>query len=303
MKAMLILGLVAFTLYDLTIGPIPSIDVPQIPSCYTFLKRRDPRATLLEVPQVYPAIGGSLNLSTDCAYWQSFHGMRTSAGYSGKHNIKWEETLGYSSPFLETRLSNPSYPENPEKGCCFDLVCDAGFRDYTWLYLTTHGFRYIVLHHGGEYHDKFPPLYLDAVKGLLRVASIFEDDRTVVYDRDLLPLPSRPTLLCTEGWRQRVDWQNRRVGHLAKSGRIAVYNPDPDRELQFVIEAAAAREPRRVRLRSGDAELALGHPIGRPARLRQPQVPAPRRSPGVDPRERRRSPGEDRPCPSPLGRR
>jgi hypothetical protein len=256
MKAVLSLGLVAFTLYDLTSGPIPSADVPPIPPCYTFVKRRDPRATLLEVPQVYPSIGSSLHVSTDGAYWQSFHGMQTSAGYSGQHNVKWDETLGYTSPFLETRLSNPNYPENPEKGCCIDLVCDVGFRDYTWLYLTTHGIRYIVLHHGSEYRDKFPPLYLDATKGLLRVASIFEDDRAVVYDRDLLPRPSRPTLLCTEGWRQRVAWRDRWVGHLAKTGRIAVYNPDPDRELQFAIEAVAAREPRRLRLRSGDAELA-----------------------------------------------
>src|SRR5262249_32805500 len=39
---------------------------------------------------------------------------RTSAGYSGQANRRFDDLVAYNSPFLLTRLLNPAYPERPD---------------------------------------------------------------------------------------------------------------------------------------------------------------------------------------------
>ncbi len=251
MMVFLYLSLILFTFYDLCMVNIPPSSVPSIPPCYAFIKASDPQATLLEIPQVYPTIGASLTMTTDCAYWQATHGLPTSAGYSGQSNIRWDELVGYPSPFLETRLILPGYPENPQGGFFLDIVGQFSFRDYTWLYLTTHGFRHVVLHHGLDYRDKFPPQHFEGIKAQLEDTKIFEDERTVVYERAKLPAPTKPVLMCTTGWHARVVWRDRIAAFCGKTADVLLYNPTPDQDLQLVLEAAGVRQPRRVKLRAG----------------------------------------------------
>ena len=85
-----------------------------------------------------------------------------------------------------------------------------------------------------EYH-----LAVGRLKSLLRHAQIFEDEDTAVYDRTLLRLPQRPTLVCTYGWRHRNPWKGRQTCSVAGRAQVAVFNPDPEQPVAFTVEAAA----------------------------------------------------------------
>jgi hypothetical protein len=242
-------GLLAFadlmTVPYANLGPIP----PQ-PACYEIVRKRDPDAILLEVPQLNTAH----HLAAACTYWQSFHRGRTATGYTAFFNTKHEELLASSSPFSALRLADPSYLRNPEDET-FDLVTGTRFHDQVWIYTRVHGFDYIVLHHApGSYPDL--PVRLDRIKALLEDAKFHEDDASVIYDVTRLPPPTRPVVLCTEGWHQRVPDNDRVRCAVAKVARLAVYNPNAHRELTIEIEARALRRPKLARLMIGDIELA-----------------------------------------------
>ena len=72
--------------------------------------RRNPHARILEIP--YLGAGGS-DLNSACFYWQSVHGLTTSAGFSGHPNYRQESMIGYGCPFRGGVLTSPKYAENP----------------------------------------------------------------------------------------------------------------------------------------------------------------------------------------------
>ena len=133
------------------------------------------------------------------------------------------------------------------------MTGEVAFRDYAWLYLRAHDFRFVVLHQwpGSVTHL---PVRLDRLKLLLDVAKVYDDGATVVYDRDRLPLPTHPVLLTLRGWRPAWDGKMIRVADHEAS--LLVYNPDPDHEVQIGLNAAALHQDRQVRLRAGQKELA-----------------------------------------------
>jgi hypothetical protein len=262
-------------LADLAQPWFATAEIPPLPLCYARLLKQNPRATFFEVP--HTASGGS-DLSALCAYWQSFHRGRTSAGYSGQANRPFDDLLTRNSPFLSGRLANPAYLRSPDdylnrgqprgKGeACFDVVYTTGenavgFRDSVWLYLTMHGFDYLVIHKGRlAPADVF--VALGRVEEQLRGANISDDAATAVYDRNRLGPPTRPVILTMRGWRAAAD-SGRRIRATEREAHLAVYNPDPARPLALALEAKAIREPRTVRLRSSATELARWvYPPGR----------------------------------------
>ena len=64
--------------------------LPAKPAGYRFITDRDPAATILDVPQ-FGTGGGKLNAA--CSYWQSYHRARTTAGYSGQGNIRYDDLM------------------------------------------------------------------------------------------------------------------------------------------------------------------------------------------------------------------
>lgn len=242
-------GLAALAIADLGVAP-PGSEIPAVPACYAMLKRRDPHATLLELPVQR---SGSEVSPQDRTYWQSLHRLRTSAGYSGLRNPLYDHQVFVYNPFPAAR---PGLLADPDSET-FGIVADVGFRDYAWLFLTAHRFDYVVLHHREEDPYRSDPTSLARIRAELRGAEIFEDDAATVYDRARLNPPARPVLVCTEGWRSRAFVkQAPRIFVVSKVGRIAVYSPGPQQELTLSLEAAALRRPRTVRVRAGDVELA-----------------------------------------------
>jgi hypothetical protein len=231
---------------DLTMRGFPRAPVPEVPGCYAFLKQRDPKATLLEIPYE----GGGFYLNSVCTYWQSIHRLTTSAGYSGHVNARHRVLIGDPSPFASTRMKMKTYLEDPLR-FPVELTFDVDFKGYVWLYLTENRLDYIVLH-----LDHVRSESLARIRAILDASKVYEDDSTVVYARSLMPTPTTPIQLTREGWGGRNEWEGRWNSLVPETGRVVIYNPDPAFDLTFHLDAAALRRPRTVLLRTGITELA-----------------------------------------------
>jgi hypothetical protein len=242
-------GLAIAALADLAIIPYATSMIPPMPGCYAFMRRTAPEAAFVEIPQF--GSGGSF-LYAVCGYWQSLHRGRTNAGYCGQGNALFDNLLTWNSPFSATSLARHDYLVNSDR-IALEVLGDVDFRDYAWLYLTAHNFRFAVLHQWPG-SVSYLPVRLDRLKAAMKVAKVYEDAGSVVYDRDRLPLPSRLVLITTRGWRPAWDGKMLRVAN--REARLAVYNPDPKRDIQMRLNAKTFQHARQVRLLSGDKELA-----------------------------------------------
>jgi hypothetical protein len=225
---------------------VPFVEEPRVamPPVYAWLARRDPAATLVEAPQFGSDSANWLGSAT--LYWQSLHGLPTSAGYSGQGNARRDNLATWNSPFFVGRLNDPHYLDNPAS-IAVDMVRGVDFEDYVWLYLTVHDFRYALIHRwSGSAAEQ--TLYLDPVLERLRHAVVFEDAATVLLARDRIHTPRHPVLLCAEGWGHRGLDGGRPSCALERRAKVVVYNPDPEIELTLAIELSALRRRRVVHL-------------------------------------------------------
>lgn len=248
-RAVLFGSLGALALFDLSTVPFSAFTIPEMPSVYADLRGEDPDATFLEIPQ---ASSGGSHLSSLAAYWQSHHRGVTNVGYSGHGNLKFDNLLTWNSPFRAELLADPNYlagPAMPTLG----IVTEANFNDYAWLYLQVHGFRYVVAHRDPRVVPQ-GAARLDRLEARLGAAKIREDSKVLVFDRDLLPAPTRPTLMTTEGW--RPGWHDKPMHVFAREGKFVAYIPDPNQPVRFAVEAKGLRRPVPVRLMAGGRELA-----------------------------------------------
>jgi hypothetical protein len=224
---------------------------PAMPRAYTEIVRRDPDATFLEVPQTK---SGSSRLNAACGYWQSLHHGKTSAGYARAAHETYDDLLGSPTSFAPTILSDPGFATAPE-AAHIDLQPNVSFPDYAWLFLSVHNYGYVVLH---EWPGAWPAGKPDLArwKTLLSAARLYEDGQIAVYARSLMQTPTRPTLLCTAGWRARLPGSDGLECVVAKRAKLAVFNPNAAQPVLLTIEAQAFRRTRWVRLRSGAQVLA-----------------------------------------------
>lgn len=237
------------------LAPVPfgaGAPLPIAPAAYEYVRRADPHAAILEAPMFLSA--QSQDLSSLCSYWQSFHRLKTSAGYTGFPNLDFDGPIVGNSPFAASAMLEPSYLTSPSS---MDLGASAGvdFRAYVWLFLTQHRYDYLIFHHSLPADPTLEGAVARAEE-LLAGAKVFEDGATAVFARSRLAPPSRRVWLCTEGWLDR----DRRAGDLAhaarRTARVVVYQTRPDEPLVFTLRGAALRTPRSVRVRSGGRELA-----------------------------------------------
>jgi hypothetical protein len=241
-RAAVSLGLGAIALADLAMLPfcVPSAP-PPVPPIYAKLLRQHKRAALLEVPQFRS--DGSL-LNAVCGFWQSTHGGRTSAGYSGLPNVAYDNLIYRTSPFQDVRLEDPNYLTEPRIPR-LDLLRDVDFEAYVWLYLTYHDYRFIVLHREGLGGD---PTHLVRLHERLRAALVNEDASLSIYDRDRLARPTAVTMLLAQDWRQRSGFGDHLTCALGRAAKVVVYQPVESGEVQLTLTAIAFRKPRDVRL-------------------------------------------------------
>jgi hypothetical protein len=247
-----VFGLLAtVSLVDLSSVPYLTLDIPSMPKCYETILKTDPGATFVDVPQFN---SGAFQLPSVCTYWQSFHGGKTSAGYTAFLNADYDNLLFYNSPFDAFKLAQPSYLTLPDQES-FELAQGVDFKSYAWLYLKIHDLRYVVVHHKPGDFPEFP-VHLDRLETLLQDAKVFEDADTAVFDRDRLPKPTKPVMLYAEGWGDRTFGSNGRSCMLGLKAKVHLYNPDPDQPLAFGIEVKANQKPRHVTLKSRGFEIA-----------------------------------------------
>lgn len=255
-------GLGAVALLDLSNRPFPTVPIPPLPAAYDFIRRVDPGAGIVEVPQW--TSGGS-SLYSICGYWQSIHRLRTNAGYSGHANVRFDNLLTFNSPFQKTALARPGYLDDPGEAA-FDIVRRVDALDYIWLYLHENRFRYVVLHEWpGSDEGEGGPARLERLKGLLDHARVFSEGGVTVYDREKLSPPRRVVPLTTTGW--RIAWYGQTLRVAEREATLRVYNPDPDRPVKLVFEGSAFPRARTVRLTSEGRELARWRVEPGPLRL------------------------------------
>jgi hypothetical protein len=241
----------ATAIVDLGVHTYIGSPIPQMPACYAELARQKPHPTLLEAPMTFS--GAPWLLTSACGYWQSIHGCRTSAGYSGHDNEAFDDATTLTSPFLATRMGEPEYLATPDR-MDLDIVRDVRFDDYTWLFFKIHPFDYVVLHEWPSSMAEVP-VRLDRVKDRLRPALLWEDGVTAVFDPSRLPDPTSPAVIAGEGWLHRGPWRGRPTSPTGRSASLVVYSPDPTQPMVLTLDVEAFRAPRVVRLVWGREEL------------------------------------------------
>jgi len=244
-------GLAAVAVADLTMVGYPRGPLPELPGCYRFLKLRDPKATLLEIPYTP---GSVTCLSGECTYWQSIHRLNTSAGYSSQANALQARQIGPSCPLHMALLAKPDYLKDPAK-VDINILTDVDFKDYLWLYLTVNRFDYVVLHRWVAGTPQYK-VSVQRFAALLQDCKIYEDEATIVYARSRLTPPARPVQIARAGWKEWNIWQGQGNWLLGESGHVAIYNPQPECAITLALNVASLRQPRSVRIRTGAGEVA-----------------------------------------------
>ncbi|RUL84642.1 hypothetical protein [Tautonia sociabilis] len=247
-RSLLVPSLAILAVLDLSNAPFPTTRIPEVPPLYQTLRRLDPDARVLDAPQ------GDVIRSAICAYWSSFHGLPTSAGYTSFPNAEYEHLITEPSPFHAAMLSDPSFPADPDRAAV-DLAAPARFRDLAWLYLSAHDYRFLVLHSSAA-GDGPAASRFSRIREALAPALILDDGDRLVFDRELLPPPESPLLLPLAGWRTRLARDDRRECAVERSAGLVVYNPSPARPIRLAMELAGHRSRREVALLRDGAELA-----------------------------------------------
>lgn len=237
-QALALLGVLGLTVADLgrTWHGTP---IPSLPPCYGQILAHDPQASFLEVndPELESALG----------YWQSLHGGRTSASFSGLSNVRHVNQVALNSPFRSGNLVDPNFLASDDP-TSFDLLTQATFADQAPLFLHASDLRYVVVHRLDAKGQPWTPTALPRLEAKLAAAGalVFEDDRTRVYARDRLPLPSRPSLIATRGW--RAGWDGTMTRMASRRAELAVYRPEGSGPVRIGLQAQAAGHDRMVSL-------------------------------------------------------
>ncbi len=226
--------------------------VPPLPGYYRSLLAEGKTVNVLDAPM---APSGAVDtLGSVAAYWQSIHRGRTSAGYSGHDNDRFNELVFHGSPVSALWLGWDGYLADPND-VSFGVVRGVGFRDYAWLFTRFHQFDRIVLHEWPGASQDFP-VHLGRLKALLQHTLVSAGDGISVYDPARLAAPERPVLLATDGWLYGILWRQWPLCPMSQTSRLVAYNPTPGRPLVFRLEACAFQRARDVRLVANGEELA-----------------------------------------------
>ncbi|WP_169973320.1 hypothetical protein [Tautonia rosea] len=234
---------------DLAQVPYGAEELPPMPGAYAWLREHYPDDAWVDIPHMNS--GNAHSFNARLTYWQSLHGGQTTAGYSGHQNRPHDDLMSWNSPFADTRMMQATFP-GPSGTEQFDLIRNADFHDYTWLYLTHHDLRFVVLHRASE----FPTDQINRMAEVLDHARCYDDGSVVVFDRELMPKPRAPVALSSQNWGGYYLLPRDGFVRLAtESSAIEFANPDPNEPLVFAFEARALGGPRTVTLKEGDRDL------------------------------------------------
>ncbi len=269
-RAVLGLGLGLGLIIDLAMVPFGTAAIPPIPSCYAALRAGGSIANLIDAPMFGSAEGQVF--SSLWAYWQSDHGMGTTAGYPGLPNARFEAEVVRASPWWAGRLADPGYLADPTR-VDFGPVVGVDARDYAWLFLTAHRFDAVVAHRG-LYSDARYAAGLSRIDALIFGSRTSEDADTDVFERSRLVRPTHPTWLVAEGWRPAPAGASGWRSGVLPRARVVAYLPDPGGRVVLELAGCSAYgRSRSVRLVEGGRELARwAVEPGRPRLLASPPL-------------------------------
>ncbi|MEW4567447.1 hypothetical protein AB1L88_06225 [Tautonia sp. JC769] len=234
---------------DLAQVPYGAEPIPALPKAYAWLRTNHPDAAWVDIPHMNSGNANSFNARL--TYWQALHGGTTTAGYSGHQNRPQDDLVSWNSPFADTRMTEASFPGLPGAEH-FDLIRNADFHDYAWLYLTHHDLRFVVLHRASE----LPPEQIDRMAEALAHARCYDDGSVIVFDRELMRPPQAPVALGSEDWGGYYLLPKDGFVRLATaSPAIEFVNPTPREPLVFAFEARSLTVPRQVVLKDGEREV------------------------------------------------
>ena len=219
---------------DLAIVPYGAVALPSMPRSYAWIKGHGGDGPLLEIPQSFSA--HNLDVSTAAAYWQSIHGMPTSAGYGAHGHAAYDALINYGSPFNVFAMRKPEYLADGDRLTLGPFV-DLRVRDYAWLYAKVHGFKWIVLHRWA----RVPGIDggMKRLEEILAGAFVHGDADSALYDPALLGPPTNATILGVEGWGQTSTWEGRPTRTLDPISRLAIYQPEGGGPLRLEMEGIA----------------------------------------------------------------
>ncbi len=258
----LLIGMTAVTLADLAMVPFPSAPIPPLPAVYADLKRDHPTATILDAP-LFDSTRGQ-TFSALWGYWQQIHGLRTSAGYPGLTNSRFDAEIARDSVFGADRLEGRINAR--EFG--MDGTLDPG--DRAWLELTAHGFDYVVLRHEPSlmqifhtaWFDRFPAAiaqFGQTYSGAVVVPPNPDGSwPAVALERNQLALPRNLTWMSDRGWRPVATTDGELITRYAAlaSAQIEVCQPVAGHVTLILDQVEAFQRARLIRLMEGDRELA-----------------------------------------------
>lgn len=220
--------------------------LPAAPGAYAFIRRQNPAAAVLEVPQSNSVGSGGLPML--CSYWQTSHRLKINAGCCANPNRIQDTKLTWASPFLYLAMSNPAYlSEGAAPPGDFNVVGGVGFDEYAWLYLSAHEFDYVVVHHDPKLPLSADPGAIGRLRERLATSAVFGDEKATVYDVRRLPAPTGPAVLPTDGW--RFSWDDKCTRAVGRRADLMVYQPEGAGPCRVSLEVRAFHEPRKARLR------------------------------------------------------
>ncbi len=248
LRPLLLAGVLALGVLDLSISGFPSAPLPPMPTVYGTILRDHPNASFVEIPS-FPS--GS-NACAVRGYWQSIHGGKTTSGSSAHPNIEFDSQVVYASPFGFPTIVDPLYLQAPRS--TIDLADDADFLDVAWLFLTARQLDYAIVHRGGGSSPMVPEVVLDRIRARLSPALVVDDGLASVYSREKIPAPKRPVAMAEDGW--RLSWRGRFDRVMRRSAGLVAFVPEGTGPVRVRIEAMALRRDRNIRLMDGPREIA-----------------------------------------------
>lgn len=228
-------------MFDLSIVPFETSVIPPMPSAYRDIARSERRVTIAEVP-MFASDEGQV-FSSLWGYWQSIHGARTTAGYPGIANTRFDDEVVHSSPFWVRKLRE-LVRTNPLEIPGIEVIPATTGRDQAWLYLRAHHLDWVVVHQG-RWTDPRDSVGVEWVKELLATAKVYEDADVAVFDVARIPTPTKLQWLCIDNRNTGLKTSNPKSFGISDSLRIAVFNPDSSVPLRLIVSGAASVDGRR----------------------------------------------------------
>jgi hypothetical protein len=229
----------AIVIADGAVVPLAPLPLPSEPAARRWLAAKSDATHVIELPLVNASENPLPSI-------QSLWSLEKQGSTATFETPQLDSAAGWSCPLRADRLMESGFPRSGPVEA-FDLVRNADFASYLWLYMNVYHVSHSVTYQSID-GAGLPIRKLESLRWALRHSIIFDDGKGFVSETKRLEPPTYPVALTTTGWlgiQQLKRTFGRRVSNHAE---LAVVNPHPDRPIRLAVEAAAYRRARTVRV-------------------------------------------------------